>query len=143
MTKNIQEPGTTLSVRLAARIVASYVARNHVSTGELTDMISNVGGVLERLRNGSPADVRKPVPVVDIRGSVTKDYIICLEDGLKFKSLKRHLSKLALTPEEYRRKWDLPDDYPMMAPNSASKRSALAKQFGLGKKRAQGNGARE
>ncbi|NRP74528.1 Transcriptional regulatory protein ros [Ensifer psoraleae] len=133
--KCIQDRTATLTAQLATRIVASYVASNQVSTGELSSLIHNIGDALERLRNGGSSPVRRPASPIDIRNSVTPDYLICLEDGLKFKSLRRHLSKLGLTPDEYRKRWELPADYPMVAPNYASKRSALAKQLGLGKRR--------
>lgn len=115
-------------------IVSAYVSNNSVPPTEVPQLIQSVYGALSGL---SPAtaireDTQK-APAVSIKKSIGTDYLICLEDGQKFKSLKRHLSaKYNLTPDEYRAKWDLPKDYPMVAPGYAETRSNLAKQFGLG-----------
>ena len=123
-------------IALAAAIVSAYVARNNVPTGDLAAVIANTYAELAGL-GGLPAPVvAEPlVPAVPIRKSVTPDAIICLEDGRGFKTLKRHLStSYGMTPEQYRVKWNLPADYPMVAPNYAESRSALAKSIGLGRK---------
>ena len=129
----------TQFVELAADIVSAYVANNNVQRGELAELIASVHMALTKLGGAAEAvPVAAPlVPAVSIRKSVTPDAIICLEDGKSFKSLKRHLSsKYDLTPEQYRTKWGLPPDYPMVAPAYAEARSALAKSMGLGRKAA-------
>jgi predicted transcriptional regulator len=125
---------------LAAHIVAAYVGNNSVSTSELPGLIHDVVNALGRV-NGDPVEIEpEPVkPAVPVKKSVTPDYIICLEDGKKFKSLKRHLrTHYNMSPEEYREKWGLPADYPMVAPNYAQARSDLAKKMGLGQQRRRG-----
>jgi len=115
-----------------AEIVAAYVANNSVSMTELPSLIGTVGHNLSEIgrEDEEPA---KPQPAVPIKKSVTPDYIICLEDGKKLKMLKRHLkTRYDMTPEEYRTRWGLPDNYPMVAPSYAKQRSELAKSFGLG-----------
>lgn len=120
-------------VELAAEIVASYVAHNSVPASELAHLIHNVHSALTSLGQPVVEEVKNQEPAVSVKKSVTPDYIICLEDGKKFKSLKRHLrTKYEMSPEEYRAKWGLPKDYPMVAPNYAKARSDLAKQMGLG-----------
>ena len=124
-------------VELTADIVAAYVGNNAVPSADLPALINDVHRALAGAVSGA-AD--KPVveakPAVPIRRSVTDEYIICLEDGKKFKSLKRHLrTHYNLTPEQYREKWNLPADYPMVAPEYAKARSALAKKMGLGQRR--------
>lgn len=122
---------------LTTSIVAAYVSHNNVPAGDLTALIASTHAALVRLGNEPEAPAAAPlVPAVPIRKSVTPDAIICLEDGKSFKSLKRHLSKFGLTPDQYRAKWGLPSDYPMVAPNYAEARSALAKSIGLGRKTA-------
>lgn len=121
----------------AVGIVSAYVSNNRIPMSELTNAIGSVHATLTELSTGSaPAPVEAPKePAVPIKKSVTPDYIICLEDGKKFKSLKRHLrTAYNLTPEQYREKWKLPKDYPMVAPAYAEQRSALAKAIGLGQK---------
>lgn len=122
---------------LTADIVSAYVSNNPVPTGELAALIGNVHKSLMTLGAGeqeAPAEPKKPA--VPVKKSVHEDYIICLEDGKKFKSLKRHLStRYGLSPDEYRQKWGLPSDYPMVAPSYATARSALAKTMGLGRKK--------
>jgi predicted transcriptional regulator len=119
-------------------IVAAYVAHNNVPRGDLAELIASTHAALGKLGGEpEPLPAAALVPAVPIRKSVTPDAIICLEDGKKFKSLKRHLSsKFDLTPEQYRVKWGLPADYPMVAPNYAETRSALARSMGLGRKAA-------
>jgi predicted transcriptional regulator len=127
-------PSDTLE--LAAEVVAAFVANNSLPTGELTQLIQSVHATLTQLKDGTrtPAAAEQPTkaPAVSIRRSITPEYLICLEDGKHFKSMKRHLAKLGLTPDEYRAKWQLPSDYPMVAANYAAKRSDLAKKIGLG-----------
>ena len=124
-------------VELAADIVMAYVANNAVRAADLPQLISDIHAALQSLSGGTvdkPAEA--PTPAISVRKSVTPDFIICLEDGKKFKSLKRHLrTRYDLSPEEYREKWGLPADYPMVAPNYAEARSALAKKMGLGQQR--------
>lgn len=119
---------------ITAGIVSSYVATHALSPTELSQLIGDVHATLERLA-ADPIG-KMPLPAVPITKSVTPDYIICLEDGLKFKSLKRHLvTSYNMTVDEYRSKWGLPRDYPLVAPNYRARRSEMAKQFGLGKSR--------
>ncbi|TPN81008.1 transcriptional regulator [Mesorhizobium sp. CU2] len=132
-------------VGLTADIVSAYVSKNAVPVAGLPELIALVHSSLSGV--GHPVGVEQPKqePAVNPRRSVTPDYIICLEDGKKFKSLKRHLGvHYGLTPDEYRAKWGLKSDYPMVAPNCAAQRSALAKSSGLGRKSAvkpaKGNG---
>ena len=123
------------SVELAAEVVAAFISNNPLPRGELPALIQAVHSAVERLGKGlesAPPQVEMKSPAVPIRKSVTPDYLICLEDGKKFKSLRRHLAGHGLTPEQYREKWKLPSDYPMVAPNYAAQRSAMAKQIGLG-----------
>jgi len=124
-------------IELAADIVSAYVSNNSVPSGDLPALISDVHSALMRV-TGGPIEipVEAPKPAVPLKKSVTPDYIICLEDGKKFKSLKRHLrTQYNMTPEQYREKWGLPSDYPMVAPNYAKARSELAKEMGLGQQR--------
>jgi len=123
-------------VSLAVDIVAAYISNNSVPASDLADLIQSVHAALTKL--GAVTAVPEPealVPKISIRKSITPDFLICLDDGKKFKSLKRHLSNLGLTPDQYRKKWSLPDNYPMVAPNYSATRSALAKQIGLGQLR--------
>ena len=127
-------------IELAADIVSAFVSNNSVPAAELPALIGSVHQALNTLTNGAaqqPAEQQKQ-PAVSIKKSVQPDYIVCLEDGKKFKSLKRHLRTVYnLTPEQYRAKWGLRPDYPMVAPNYAEARSRLAKQMGLGARRKQ------
>ncbi|HEY4635019.1 MAG TPA: MucR family transcriptional regulator [Alphaproteobacteria bacterium] len=117
---------------LTAEIVAAHVSKNAVVVSELPHLIQQVYGSLAHVGREIPAASR-PQPAIPIKKSVTPDYIVCLEDGRKLKMLKRHLkTAYNLTPEEYRERWSLPPDYPMVAPNYAAQRSELAKQIGLG-----------
>lgn len=124
-------------IGLTAQIVAAYVSKNSVSSTDLPGLISDVHQALARASgNGEAIERDELKPAVPIKKSVTPDYIICLEDGKKFKSLKRHLrTHYKMSPEEYRTKWQLPHDYPMVAPNYAAARSQLAKKMGLGTRR--------
>ena len=124
-------------LELTAHIVSAYVEKNRLPVAGLSDLIASVAASIGGLSQ-PPAPVAPPqVPAVNPKRSVTADYIICLEDGKKFKSLKRHLGvHFNLTPEAYRTKWGLPADYPMVAPNYAASRSELAKSIGLGRKAA-------
>jgi len=123
-------------IELSTEIVSAYVSHNAVSPGDLPKLIAEVHAALRALQsNDAPAPVEELKPAVPIRKSVANDYIICLEDGKKFKSLKRHLrTHYNLSPEEYREKWGLPADYPMVAPSYSATRSKLAKDNGLGRK---------
>jgi predicted transcriptional regulator len=124
-------------IELAADIVSAYVSNNAVPSGDLPTLISDVHSALLRVGGGTvEVPVEAPKPAIPVKKSVTPDYIVCLEDGKKFKSLKRHLrTQYNMTPEQYREKWGLPYDYPMVAPNYAAARSKLAKQMGLGQQR--------
>ena len=120
-------------MEFASDIVSAYVSNNSVQSNELANLIREVHSTLTALDKDAPNGEAKK-PAVAIKKSITDDFLICLEDGKKFKSLKRHLrSKYGLSPEEYREKWGLPYDYPMVAPSYARKRSELAKEMGLGK----------
>jgi predicted transcriptional regulator len=122
---------------LVAEVVAAYVSNHTIEAAELPELIQKVYQSFLRLNgaNGSAAAAGRPDPAVSVKKSVTPDFIVCLEDGKKLKMLKRHLkSTYNLTPDEYRERWGLPADYPMVAPNYAKQRSRLAKQIGLGTK---------
>jgi predicted transcriptional regulator len=131
-----QEQGLAASlVELAADIVSAYVSKNSVPVAELPNLIASVHTSLTNLGRPASAEPEKLTPPVPIKKTVTPDYLISLEDGRQYKSLKRHLSTRGLTPEEYRRKWGLPPDYPMVAATYAAQRSELAKNIGLGRPR--------
>jgi predicted transcriptional regulator len=132
MTTALEQDGRFDTVSIAADIVAAYVSNNPLPVGELPKLIGDIHAALK----GIGAPVVKQEPAVPIKKSVTPDFIICLEDGKKFKSLRRHLQLFDLTPDQYRQKWNLPADYPMVAPTYAASRSALAKSIGLGRKAA-------
>ena len=125
-------------IDLAADIVSAYVSNNSINSADLPDLIGNVYTALRQSSDGPSEPEPEPQkPAVPVKKSITPDYIVCLEDGKKFKSLKRHLrTHYDLTPEEYRDKWGLSPDYPMVAPNYAKQRSDFAKKIGLGKSRA-------
>lgn len=135
---DIEDADYTL-VDLAASIVAAYVGNNSVPISELPGLIASVHAAVAGVSNGGGIEepVAEPArPAVPVKKSVNQDFIICLEDGKKFKSLKRHLrTHYDMSPEEYREKWGLPADYPMVAPNYANARSELAKKMGLGQQR--------
>ncbi|WP_441771202.1 MucR family transcriptional regulator [Labrys sp. KB_33_2] len=130
---DMQEAHNNL-IDITVDIVAAYVANNSIPTDGLPSFISMVHDSLSKLREQPVVEEATPLrPAVPVRKSVTPDFIVCLEDGQKFKSLRRHLrSKYNMSPEEYRSKWGLADDYPMVAPNYAAERSRLAKAAGLG-----------
>lgn len=121
-------------LELTAEIVAAHAGNNNLEAAELPQLIQDVYNTLSRLGT-APAPVERPKPAVSPKRSIFPDYIVCLEDGKKLKMLKRHLkTAYNLTPEEYRERWGLPSDYPMVAPNYAEHRSNLAKKIGLGTK---------
>lgn len=127
-------------IELTASIVSAYVGNNPVPAAELPSLINQVHGALTRVSgNGTAPSVTEQAPAkpaVSVKKSMTAEYLVCLEDGKRFKSLKRHLrTQYGMTPEQYREKWGLPADYPMVAPNYAVARSQLAKQMGLGQQR--------
>jgi len=118
---------------LTSNIVAAHVSNNSVALSDLPQVIREVYQTLSVLGGAAPAAAEKPTPAVPVKKSITPDHIVCLEDGKKLKMLKRHLrTSYNMSPEEYREKWGLPADYPMVAPNYAKQRSKLAKQIGLG-----------
>ncbi|HEY4136303.1 MAG TPA: MucR family transcriptional regulator [Alphaproteobacteria bacterium] len=119
---------------LASNIVSAYVSNNAVPGMALPELIRQVHHALLALRTGERAEASPKMPAVPVRKSVTPDYLVCLEDGKKLKMLKRHLrSVYGMTPQDYRRKWDLPSDYPMVAPNYAAQRADFARAIGLGR----------
>ena len=121
---------------LTADIVAAHVSNNSVAVNDLPNLIQNVHGALAGISGASSAPEARPEPKVSIRSSIKPDYIVCLEDGKRMKMLKRHLmTHYQMTPDQYRQKWGLAADYPMVAPNYAEQRRALAKAIGLGTKR--------
>ena len=124
----------TDTLDMTADIVSAFVGNNSLPASELPTLIQSVFAALNSISSGEEQKVEAPKePAVSVKKSIGNDYIICLEDGRKFKSLKRHLrTKYGMSPEEYRAKWNLPKDYPMVAPNYAKARSELAKQMGLG-----------
>jgi predicted transcriptional regulator len=118
---------------LTTEIVAAHVSNNTVAVGDLPQLISQVYQSLANIGKSAPPPAERPQPAVNVKRSVHPDYIVCLEDGKKLKMLKRHLkTAYNMTPEEYRERWSLPADYPMVAPNYAKQRSRLAKEIGLG-----------
>jgi predicted transcriptional regulator len=131
-TTQVDDKGALLE--MTADIVSAYVGNNSVSANDLPSLIANIHAALSGVSSGPvEAEPEPKEPAVPIRKSISPDFLICLEDGRKFKSLKRHLrTKYDMSPEEYRSKWGLPKDYPMVAPNYAKARSDLAKQMGLG-----------
>ena len=134
------QPLNTDLIDLAADIVSAYVSNNSIPVADLPMLIADVHRALNNTQRGTQEPASEPLkPAVNPKKSVFPDYIVCLEDGKKFKSLKRHLrTHYNLSPEQYREKWGLPHDYPMVAPNYAAARSHLAKQMGLGQQRRRG-----
>ena len=130
----MSEAENSTLIEMTADLIAAYVSKNHVRAAELPELISTVHASLAGMGNAPVAEPEpvKLVPPVSIKKSITDDYLVSLEDGQRYKSLKRHLNVRGLTPEEYRVKWGLPVDYPMVAPSYAAKRSELAKSIGLG-----------
>lgn len=121
------------ALQLASEIVSAYVSNNAISSTELPSMIRDIHQILTDLGSQNSSNKNNQEPAVAIKKSITPDYLVCLEDGKKLKMLKRYLrSRYDMTPEEYRAKWALPADYPMVAPNYAEQRSKLAKKIGLG-----------
>ena len=136
MTDENTKPEADL-IELTTDIVAAYVSNNPVPSSELPRLIADIHAAIAAVAGGAAPQQaeEKPVPAISVRKSVTPDFLICLEDGKKFKSLKRHLATHhGLTPDQYRQKWNLPADYPMVAPSYSAARSALAKSMGLGRK---------
>ena len=128
--------GEDTLLTLTADIVAAHVSNNSVAVNDLPNLIQNVHSALSGISGNAAAAEAKPEPKVSIRSSIKPDYIVCLEDGKKLKMLKRHLmTHYSLTPDQYRQKWGLAADYPMVAPNYAEQRRTLAKSIGLGTKR--------
>ncbi len=130
-----ETPGRRDLLEQTSRIVSAHVSNNTVAAGDLPDLIRQVYGTLASLGERPQAPSERPVPAVPIRRSVMPDHIVCLEDGKKLKMLRRHLkTAYNMTPEEYRERWSLPADYPMVAPNYAAQRSELARKIGLGRR---------
>jgi predicted transcriptional regulator len=125
------------TIGLTAEIVSAYVSNNTVASADIPALINQVHAALLRVISGDAQSPSEPLkPAVPVKRSINPDFVVCLEDGKKFKSLKRHLrTQYNMTPEQYRDKWSLPADYPMVAPNYAAARSQLAKQMGLGQQR--------
>jgi len=130
-------PANTDYIGLTAEIVSAYVSNNTVASGDIPALINQVHSALLRVSSGQAGPLSEPLkPAVPVKRSINPDFLVCLEDGKKFKSLKRHLrTQYGMTPEQYREKWGLAADYPMVAPNYAAARSQLAKQMGLGQQR--------
>ncbi|MBO6518744.1 MAG: MucR family transcriptional regulator [Rhodospirillales bacterium] len=128
------QPTQTDLLELTSEIVSAHASNNTVAANDLPNIIKDVYSTLQNLGSETPP-AERPQPAVPVKKSITPDYIVCLEDGKKLKMLKRHLkTSYNMTPEEYRERWGLPVDYPMVAPNYAKKRSSLAKKIGLGRK---------
>ena len=132
-----EQPESSELLALTTNIVASHVSNNSVAVSELPQLIQQVYAALSHVGNSAaPVEAPRPQPAIAVKKSIAPDFIICLEDGKKLKMLKRHLkTRYNMTPDEYRERWGLPSDYPMVAPNYASQRSDLAKKIGLGTKR--------
>jgi predicted transcriptional regulator len=134
-----QENAAEALVALTADIVSAHVSNNSVAVNDLATLIQNVHNALAGLGHVQEEPVAKQEPAVSVRSSIKPDYVVCLEDGLKMKMLKRHLmTDHQMTPDQYRQKWGLGPDYPMVAPNYAEQRRTLAKKIGLGTKRRRG-----
>jgi predicted transcriptional regulator len=135
MDKPTEKPLNDGLMQMTADVVAAYVSNNNIATAQLADLISAVYTSLRGIDGRQPEPASEPAkPAVSIKKSITPDYLVCLEDGKKLKMLKRHLrSTYNMTPDDYRAKWSLPPDYPMVAPNYAAQRSAFAKEIGLGR----------
>lgn len=136
MSETIKEKASAGDLlRMTAEVAAAYVGNNSLPAAQLPEVIKTIYSSISALDGGSPLGATGQKPIVPIKKSIAPDYIICLEDGKKLKMLKRHLrTSYGMTPEEYRIKWGLPADYPMVAPNYAEQRSAFAKKIGLGRK---------
>jgi predicted transcriptional regulator len=135
MSDNLGESSSF--IELTANIVSAYVSNNPLPTADIPALIGQIHSALKRISGGQAAAPAEPQkPAVPVKRSINPDHIVCLEDGLKFKSLKRRLrTRYNMTPDQYREKWALPPDYPMVAPNYAAARSQLARQMGLGQQR--------
>ena len=133
----IDNSGESSFIELTVNIVSAYVSHNSVPSADIPALIGQIHSALKRVSGGQAAAPAEPLkPAVPVKRSISADFLVCLEDGLKFKSLKRHLrTRYNMTPDQYREKWALPPDYPMVAPNYAAARSQLAKQMGLGQQR--------
>ena len=132
MTERVK---TSELLSLSTNIVAAHVSNNSVAVADLPQLIRDVYDTLSSVQGGEEHEAERPTPAISVKRSVTPDYIVCLEDGKKLKMLKRHLkTAYNMSPEEYRERWGLAADYPMVAPNYAKQRSKLAKQIGLGTK---------
>ncbi len=126
-------------IELTASIVSAYVSNHSVPPSDIPGLISQIHTALTRVSSGADVASEPLKPAVSVKKSITPEHLVCLEDGKKFKSLKRHLrTQYGMTPEQYREKWNLPNDYPMVAPNYAAARSQLAKQMGLGQQSRRG-----
>ena len=130
-------PANSNFIELTAGIVSAFVSNNSVAAGDIPALINQIHSALLRVSSGAKEQSAEPLkPAVSPKKSITPDHLVCLEDGKKFKSLKRHLrTQYNMTPEQYREKWGLPPDYPMVAPNYAAARSKLARDMGLGQQR--------
>jgi len=143
-TEEKQTDTSRMLITLTSDIVAAHVANNNVELSDVPVLIETVHSALAGLGGTRVQEEERPEPAVSVRASVKPDYIVCLEDGKKLKMLKRYLrTNYDMSPEEYRQRWDLPSDYPMVAPNYAEKRRELAKQIGLGRKPGQKRGRRK
>src|SRR5215204_7528065 len=131
----MDEPTNPDDMTLTADVVSAFVSHNAVRAADLPDLIASVHGALQGLKAPQQAEPEKREPPVSIKKSITPDFLISLEDGKRYKSLKRHLNGRGLSPEQYREKWGLSRDYPMVAPNYAKQRSELARSMGLGQQR--------
>jgi predicted transcriptional regulator len=132
-----ENPASSHFIELTADIVSAYVSNNTVPAGDIPALINQIHSALMQVSTGRSESPSEPLkPAIPVKRSINPDFIVCLEDGKKFKSLKRHLrTQYSMTPEQYRDKWGLAPDYPMVAPNYAAARSQLAKQMGLGQQR--------
>jgi predicted transcriptional regulator len=136
MVDTVQKDSELLLVEHTSRVISAYVSNHVISSTDLLKLIGSVFNAFQGVSHTSPVAsvIEKPKPPVPVRKSIEPDYLICLEDGRRFKSLKRHLkASFNMTPDQYREKWDLPADYPMVAPTYAATRSQLAKNMGLGR----------
>lgn len=133
---SFEDENRALLLELSANIVAACIQQNQVAASDLPALIASTYSALKSAASGEAGKAEETAlkPFLPIKKSVTPDYIVCLEDGKRFKSMKGHLANLGMTPDQYRRKWGLPDDYPIVAPNYAASRSELAKKFRLGRK---------
>lgn len=141
---NIETDNSEMLITLTSDIVAAHVSNNTIPVEEVPTLISTVYAALANLGAPAPAAEQRPEPAVSIRGSVKRDHLVCLEDGKKMKMLKRHLmTEHAMTPDDYRQRWGLASDYPMVAPDYAETRRDLAVKIGLGRKPGQKRGRRK